>query len=211
MAKEMTKAEMAAEIERITEKNAETERLNAELSAKLAAHGSGENLATFQHTGGAKLPESSGEKVFVGSKLPMALLMQNCVMRTTSQLDKNGIMQTVRVAERIPGVTLLHGNVHPVDKAPKCKIVYDCAFTEGVDKDAFEQWAKDNNDSAFIANNLVFAEPTLERAINRAKEYAELRSNFEPMLMDNDPRTPRPAENTSPINMERAPAPIGAA
>lgn len=208
MAKEMTKAELATALELANQKNAETERLNEELSRRLEAHGTGENRATFQHTGGTDRPQSAGDKVVVASKLPMGLLMQNCKLLTTQQLDKNGIMQTVKVAERLPGITLLHGTAHPIDKAPKCKIIYDTAFTEGVSREAYEQWAEDNRNTPFILNNLVFAEPSMERAMNRAKEYAGLRSNFEPMDMEQDPRAPRAAENTSPVTLERQPPPV---
>lgn len=210
MVKELTKAELAQALIESREKNAEAEATNKKLLAQLEAHGTGENLATFQHTGGTDRPQSAGDKVVVGSKLPMGLQMQNCKMLRTQQLDKNGIMQTVSVAERLPGITLIHGTAHPIDKAPKCKILHDCAFTEGVSREAFEQWAEDNKSSPFIINNLVFAEPSFERAMNRAKEYTAIRSNFEPMEMDNDPRTPRPAENLSPVTLERLPPPIGA-
>lgn len=195
----MTRAQMETAL------NESMERERA-LQERLAVVGPrGENAATLA-SGASAAPSSGGDKVVVASRLPMGMKLRNFRMVTISELDRQGNNKDVRVAEPQGEMIFIHGVSHPLNEAPRCRIIWGYAFTEGVDKESFDAWMRDNERSAFVVNQLIFAESSFERAMNRAKENEKRRSNMEPLDMENDPRTPRTPENMAPISLERMPA-----
>jgi hypothetical protein len=57
----------------------------------------------------------------------------------------------------------------------------------GLPSRLWEKWLEDNKDSDVVKNELIFAEPTLERAKDRARERRKIRSGMEPMDPNNPP------------------------
>lgn len=144
-------------------------------------------------------PTSAGAKVVVANKLPFALRIRNFRMRGIMEEQRDGTRREISVAEPLAETIVIHGAAPPKRGVPPCRIFMGYALTEGVDKDSFDNWLKDNKDQAFVLNKLVFAMPNVSDAEACAKENRDRVTNLEPLDPDGDPRAPRPAVGMSGI------------
>lgn len=62
------------------------------------------------------------------------------------------------------------------------------ALTEGVDKDFFDEWLKQNQDLDAVANGLVFASEKFDTVTGLMKDFSGTRSGLEPIDPDKLPR-----------------------
>jgi hypothetical protein len=65
------------------------------------------------------------------------------------------------------------------------------ALTHGVDAAWWEEWVEQNKDTEMVRNLVVRAAPTDDELRAAIKENPEIRSGFEPVDPENDPRMPR--------------------
>jgi hypothetical protein len=153
------------------------------------------NAATLAQ-GAPKAPSSAGDKVVVANKLPMALRIHNDRMVSIMEQRPNSPSQEVKRAERLPNTYVALGNAQlrgagrgPISDGRR--ILYGYCFTEGIPRDAYENWEEANQDQPFIRNKLVFAARNMAEAEAIARENEKRVTNLEPLNPDGDPRMPR--------------------
>lgn len=152
-----------------------------------AAAAAGMNAATI--AGGApRAPESAGEKVVVACKLPMGLRLRNFRPRNVPYQQRDGSVK--EVVEHVPDQTsiVIHGSSPPRVGNSRHRIMYGYGFTEGVDKESYDDWAKANKDQPFLINHLVFSSASIAEAEEKAKDYEKQPTGMERLNPDGDRR-----------------------
>lgn len=134
---------------------------------------------------------SAGAKVTVALKHPSGIYLQLCKMEEKEVLTAGDSFKTVKEAVRLEGRIRLNGTAIPFGVQPEYRIVAGYALTEGVDKDFFDEWMKQNADSALVKNELIFAYEKADSTTGKAKEHASSLSGLEPLMQTGDPRAPR--------------------
>jgi hypothetical protein len=146
-----------------------------------------------------------GATVTVASKLPMRLELQCSVKRMTQQKHL-GQMWKEEIFYKSGPMQVIWGTAHPngqlpAGMPPRPRMIAGYALTDGVDKELWDAWAKENADSALIKNRLVFAFEKLDSVQGRCREFDDvnsglgaLGSNVPPgqeAIPDNDRRLPK--------------------
>ena len=108
-------------------------------------------------------------KVTVGCKLP------NGYVINFEKFDPE-----TKTYNKIGEVTLAGANAS--------SIIGGYGLTEGVDADLFAEWLKLHKDDPAVKLNLIFAQPTQDRAAAEANEKAAVKSGFEPIDPDKPAR-----------------------
>lgn len=139
---------------------------------------------------GSTKPEAAGAKVVVACKLPAGLWLRSFRMVKQRETTLGGTRE-IELAEEVGERFRINGNKVPFGVIPQHKIAGNYAITEGVPEDLWNAWLKDNERAPMVVNNLIFAEPTLERAVDRAKDQRKVLSGLEPFKKDGDPRKPK--------------------
>lgn len=161
-------------------------------AAKVTAPPAEHNAATLAQ-GPAKKPSSAGEKVVVANKMPWPIRIRNCVPREVPITLKDGSKRTDTVFEPLPESIVVHGVGTPRGGARSGQRIFmGYALTEGVDKDSFDQWLKDNREQPFVKNQLIFAMPNVSDAEAKAKENEKRVTNFEAFDPAGDHRNAAP-------------------
>lgn len=149
--------------------------------------------------GPAKVASSAGAKVNVYCKMPHGLRLRNFKMIDQRIVGPGGTSQTIQVAEPVGEYILIYGNAVEIGKIPRCRIVMGYAVTEGVDKESWDAWLKDNEKSAMVTRGLIFAHADLAYGDDKAKDQKDFRSGLEPFERERDPRRPPPGANFSDV------------
>ncbi len=153
-------------------------------------------------------PLGNGERVVVGCKMPNGLVLQLWAMVPRQEPVMGGGMKEFLQAQPIKGQRVkLNGNAVPFAASPRYRIVgafnIGYAMTENVPKAFWDRWVEANPEFPALVNEIIFAEPTLERAERRAMELMGKRSGLEPMQQEKDPRVPK-TNNPNLTQMETA-------
>lgn len=160
-----------------------------------------------------KFTGKSRNKIAVACKLPHGIVMRlfRAEIVRTPVMGMGVIEETRHVEDTDVGRVVLAGNaVHPM-RPPRHTIAKgadETPFTDGfaitmVDEDFWEEWKKQNHDLPALRNGLIYAAPTLERAVDMGNERTKLRSGLEPLTPDKDPRVGRTSNpNLSAIETE---------
>jgi len=135
------------------------------------------------------MAEKTGETVTVACKLPHGLVLRIFEKRNVPVQGPNGEVRVEPMSRPIQGKShQIRGYAEKYDPAfPPPMKTSSFAFTDGVPKDFWDAWLKQNTDLDMIENNLLFAMPTPEAARRRAAELeGETRSGFEPIVPSKD-------------------------
>ena len=149
-------------------------------------------LISQEPVGGPSAPVKTGATMIVACRVPHGMMLRTfdvvemeepsqTGMRKFKQAMPNGASFTARG----PGRSMLTGltpeqveTLHP----------YGYAMTQGCPADLWNSWLNDNRRSPYVLANHIFADTTMERVRNRAKEYAEggdTLTGLEPIDPDN--------------------------
>lgn len=133
----------------------------------------------------------TGATVTVGCKLPWGLVLRGMRKATRQVAVLGGGMREETYFQPDGREVLVYGNARAIGEDPKTRIVFGVAMTNGIPKDLWDQWLKDNQDLPAVQNGLVFACPTVEDVASEARSNRAQRSGLEPLLVDKDPRRPQ--------------------
>ena len=132
---------------------------------------------------------TAGEKVTVACKLPHGLILRCYDMVDGMEPVQGNGFKTIKVAQQINVAGLeevrINGNAIPYGKMPDFALEGGYALTEGVPREFWDRWVKDNAKLPAIVNKLVWATPkAIGYARDAAKEMAEIKSGLEPINPD---------------------------
>ena len=135
-------------------------------------------------------PAQIARRVVVGCKLPNGLQLHLDQMVEKTETTMGG-HRTVMEAKRVGSRAFIRGNTTRFGIAPSWRIEGGYGLTENIDGEFMDDWMRQNARAPYVENNMVFVEPTMERAIARAKELTKTASGMEPMQRDGDVRAPK--------------------
>lgn len=141
----------------------------------------------------ASKPARSGETVVIGCKLPHGLAMRVFDMIESKEPVMGGGYRETKTAVQMGDVIKVNGNAVPFGIIPEYPIVGGYALTQGVPKEFWELFEKQNEDQPYVTEHLIFAASSMERAQAQAKEMAALKNGLHPIHLDSkgqvdDPR-----------------------
>lgn len=136
-------------------------------------------------------PKSSAT-VTIACKIPSGLVLQLCKPTKWVEETPSGGKDRIRYDKTGPR-HYVAGPAYPNGQAPenfpeRPAIAGGFALTSGIPKDFWDAWLKQNEESSFVLNGQVFARPTFDAAQGVGREMHAVRSGFEPMAKDLDPR-----------------------
>ncbi len=169
----------------------------SETNAEMAPPGAELTPIVKQRRG--REPSSAGAKVTVACNLPAGLRIRNFRMIPSRELVMGGGSREVNIAEHVGEDIIVHGVAVEMGKAPRCTIVGGYALTPGVDKDAWDAWLADNENSPMVRNKCIFAYERPGKTEDAARDMKGTRSGLEPFKKDGDPRRPRPAAHLTDV------------
>jgi hypothetical protein len=130
------------------------------------------------------------ETVTVACKLPHGLVLRLHEQVETPEPLPGGGTKKVKVWRPInmaPVVLKGYLDRYNPGNAPVSK-GSSFALTEGVDKDFFDAWLKQNHDHDAVANGLIFAANNSDTLNGLVKDFAGTRSGLEPIDPDKLPK-----------------------
>lgn len=136
-----------------------------------------------------------GAKVTVASKLPMRLELQCCEKRV-AQRRHMGEVWVEETYHKSGPMHVIEGTAYPngappPNMPPRPRMICGYALTDGVDKDLWDAWLKENANSALVLNRLVFAYEKQDTVQGKARENTDVNSGLGPLEPDVDRRWPR--------------------
>lgn len=150
-------------------------------------------------------PASAGAKVVVACKIGVAYIdLQLSKLEEVQENTQTG-PRTVRQARRVGQVVRIRGTAYPRGTPPegfpeKPKIVDGAALTYGVDKDFWDEWAKQNELNPIVKNRMIFAGAE-DQVAGIAREVKDVVSGFDPVDPRGDARMPK-SQNAAVSNIE---------
>lgn len=138
------------------------------------------------HTG-----EKGTATVTVACKLPMGFELKVHKWVDGSEMTLHG-PKPIKVAHPVGRTYTVRGPAHEVNKVAKAQVVGGYALTHGIPADFWDQWMRENEETHFVKNRIVFAASRGSMVAGQAKEQKEIRSNMEPLNPLGDPRTVKP-------------------
>lgn len=148
---------------------------------------------------GTAKPSSAGAKVTVYCKLPTGIRIRTFRMVEAREQVLGGGTREFSVAEPHGPEIIIWGNRFRIGDPQTHEVIGDFGVTHGVDKESWDQWAKDNAESAMVKNKLVFAAENREYGEDAAHDLRDVFSGLGPMAKDGDPRAPQPLANLSGV------------
>jgi hypothetical protein len=138
--------------------------------------------------------------VSVACKIPNGLVLQLCKEVKYWEETPGGARERKRF-DKFGARYLLAGPAYPVGTtAPgypdRPLIAGGYAITKDIPADFWDAWIEQNRASSFVENLQVFALPDIASIRDQAKERREVRSGFEPLKLEGDPRAPKPTSTT---------------
>ena len=133
----------------------------------------------------------TGDTVTIGCKLPWGLVLRGMRKATRQVPVLGGGMREETYFQPDGREVLIYGNARAIGEDPKTRIVFGVAMTNGIPKDLWDQWVRDNHDLPAVQNGLIFACPTVNDVAAQAREVKGQLSGLEPLRADKDPRRPK--------------------
>ena len=156
---------------------------------------------------------TAGAKVIVASKLPHALLLHVDEPHENLVNTPSGSRTVVEYRKGHVQVRI-NGNAYPVGIPPegfreKPDMSGGYALTYDVDKDFWDAWMGQHKTDPMVVNKLIFACEKIDTTRGKTKEWASLRTGFEPIDPNGDPRSPRkiPGSGVSTVAPAEGPPP----
>jgi len=141
-------------------------------------------------------PRKSNGTVTVACKFPNGIRLQLC-RRVEFVEEGLGGQRINRVRfDKVGETYFVRGPVQPNGQVPKGyqrPILSEggYALTRGIPEAFWNEWLKQNKDSPYVLNKIILAAPTPDRAEDETDDMAEIKTGFEPIVPDSDPRIPR--------------------
>lgn len=140
-------------------------------------------------------PRSAGT-VTVACKFPSGLALQLGKKEVWIEETPGGPRERVRF-NRVGRLYDVRGPAYPVGTPPvgfhsSPQIVGGYALTPGIPADFWDEWLAQNAQNSLVVNKTIFAHSRQDHVIGQAREQAGIRTGFEPLTPDNDPRMPKP-------------------
>jgi hypothetical protein len=120
-----------------------------------------------------------GTTVTVASKLPHGLILQN----SRPIMDGEKVLTWVKEGPEV----VIKGAATRVGEVIGKEIAGGFALTHGVDAEFFAAWIAHHAEFPAVKEGLIFAYEKPNAAASQAKEFAELKSGFEPVDPENLP------------------------
>lgn len=160
-------------------------------------------------TAASKPRGHAGGKVFVFSKLEMALELQLCVEKMQPVRYKQEVWQEPTFVREGPVVTIV-GTNYPIGAPPpdviwpeRPTMKFGYAVTPGVDQDFWESWIEQHKNDPMVKNSLIFAEEKIEDGWARARENKSRFTGLGPLQRGRD------AQGNETITDPRQPRKVG--
>lgn len=135
--------------------------------------------------------------VIVACKIPTGLVLQLCREVEVAEQTPVGVRMMKRF-DRFGQRVVLNGTAYPKDPPAgfraKPMMVGGYALTMGVPASFWDDWVEQNRDTAMVQNDMVRAYSRIPDMKAFALEHETVRSGFEPLTPDNDPRVPKPID-----------------
>lgn len=141
-------------------------------------------------------PSRDGGTVTVACKIDLPWIdLQLCEAHEVYENTQTG-PRKIKEYRRVGDVVRIRGMAHPVGIAPKGfpkppEIVAGAALTPGVSANFWRAWLAQHQQDAFVKNGLIFASENRDMVIGQAKETEKIRSGFQAIDPDGDPRVAR--------------------
>ena len=153
-------------------------------------------------------PGHAGDKVTVGSKLPMAIELQLCEKRTT-QMRNGQNSWTEDLWVKTGQIITINGTSYPngtppEGMPPRPMMAFGAALTPGVPKEFFDRWLEQNADQPMVRNGMIFAHLRAADVQAEARERVKDLSGLGPLTPDNDRRMPKKMTNKPGIRRDEA-------
>lgn len=123
-------------------------------------------------------PTSGTATAVVACKLPNGVVMRTFEMVKKRRIIANNMVADEEMAEE-RGRFTVRGPALGFGQIPNIQIIGGYALTVGVPRDLCETWFEQNRDADMVRNQVVFWEPTPERAADRARELQKIKSGLE--------------------------------
>ena len=124
-----------------------------------------------------ELPESG--TVTVACKLPHGIIIRDRIESSVNENILGGGTRKVKVFRPTGPLIRIKGPTVPSVFIRHVEVVGGYAITEGVDAKIFKQFMKDNQDSPFVRNFLIYGDESRDKVLGWAKERAEIKSGVE--------------------------------
>jgi hypothetical protein len=152
---------------------------------------------------------TAGQKVIVGSKLPMDLEIQLCRKEEFDEEGMGGTRRRVRWVMYGPAY-LIRGYSYPLnppegfeDQKARAVISNGAALTPGIPKDFFDAWLDQHKTDPMVTNHNIFAATKADAAKGMAKDFKEFDSGLGPLQHGKN------ADGEPVITDRRAPKKVG--
>jgi len=134
--------------------------------------------------------QAGGDTVTIGCKLPSGFVLQLFQMEPSFEPVLGGGMRETQRARKVGDDYPLNGygfNILEASKGnlPGHSIVGGFGITNGVPREVWDKWYKDNEKSALVQNRVIFVADNESAAKGIAMETASVKSGFEPIDPDN--------------------------
>lgn len=138
--------------------------------------------------------KNGGGTVTVACKFPPGIVLQLCRKVSYMEQSLTGPIERERfdkVGQKyyVRGNAEVNGQVPKGYKRPDIEGGY--ALTRGIPADFWREWLRQNSDFPMVTNKLIFATTDYADTVAKAIERAGLKSGFEPIVPDDDPRAPK--------------------
>lgn len=148
-------------------------------------------MATVQPS----LPKSSST-VTVACNFPTGFELYLCREEKFWEESRDSKREVVRHVKTGKPV-FIYGTSYPVGPVPKGygpkpAMVGGYALTFNVNAEFFAEWMKQNRENPIVVNKCIMAAPDRASTVAMAKECKDVRSGYEPLVPDTDPRLPKP-------------------
>src|SRR4051812_36311075 len=114
-------------------------------------------MATEQQKQHDAPKSSAGAKVMVACKLPHGIVIRPFKWAPRAEPVMGGGVRETKEAQSIGDQIVIHGPARKIGEDSRVRVVAGYALTEGVDKDAWDQWLETNANSDMVKQRLIFA------------------------------------------------------
>lgn len=152
-------------------------------------------------------PAKGAKYVTVACKFPVGMALQLCAARKEEEQTPMG-SRTRITHHKVGKIHYVRGPGQPNGQTPKGYKRPDVsdggyALTRNIPADFWEQWLEQNKDAPYVVNKIIFAAGSYDLAEGESNEHADVRSGFEPLVPDDDPRIAK-SQNPAVENIKTA-------
>lgn len=139
-------------------------------------------------------PAKGKRTVTVACKFPPGLRLQLCRRVDYQEQTLAGTRPAHRF-DKVGPVYVVRGPSEPNGQIPKGYkrpvVEGGFALTSNIPADFWEEWLEQNKEMEIVKNGFIFAHAGRDHAEGLAQEREALRTGFEPIVPDSDPRIPK--------------------